>query len=241
MSLQMETCQPGEVAGRGASWSISCDFDGTITRGDMLQALLNRFADPSWRTIEAEWEAGRIGSRTCLERQTRLIRASAVELAEWVESQPVDPDVAGFFADCARLGLPARVVSDGYDWVIRRVMRRLGLADVPVFANRLTPMGEDRWSVTFPHARPDCASGACKCGVVAQAGGRAHIGDGRSDFCVSETCELVFAKSALLAQRGAKGLASIPFDSFSQIRVALPGLALRETGSEGDVASKVAC
>lgn len=206
-------------------WAVSCDFDGTITRGDVVQGILARFADPSWRDIEAEWDAGRIGSRECLERQTRLIRVEPDDLAAWVDAHPVDPDVVGFFEDCADLGVSVRIVSDGYDWVIRRVLARLGLEHLPVYANRLVAHEGGRWSVEFPHARPGCPSGACKCALVAQAHLRLHIGDGRSDACVSDRCDLVFAKDSLLASRQARGLSSAAFQTFAEIRAALQGAA----------------
>ena len=225
---------PGSAPTANGGWRVSCDFDGTITCDDVVQSMLAEFADPSWRVIEAEWEAGLIGSRICLQRQTELLRVEPERLAAWVDTRPVDPHVSAFFADCAGLGLDVRIVSDGYDWVIRRVVARLGLAAVPIFANRLTPRPGGRWSVQFPHARRACSSGACKCAVIAEGRPRLHIGDGRSDMCVSDVCEVVFAKGALLASRTARGLASIPFTSFADIREALPEV----TGvrREGDAA-----
>jgi len=43
--------------------SISCDFDGTITCADTVDAILEHFAMPAWLDVEAEWKAGKIGSR----------------------------------------------------------------------------------------------------------------------------------------------------------------------------------
>ena len=194
--------------------------------------MLDRFADPSWRDVEAQWESGRIGSRLCLERQTRLLRVDPEELAAWVDAREVDSHAAGFFADCAALGLDVRIVSDGYDWVIGRVMARLGLQHLPVFANRLAPQGGGRWSVQFPYARAPCASGACKCAIVAERRPRLHIGDGRSDVCVSDVSDVVFAKSALLASRQARGLQSIAFTDFSEIRDVLKQICTSQPLSE---------
>ncbi len=222
---------PGLALVRAQSpWSISCDFDGTITCDDTVQALLTRFAGPRWLEIEAEWEAGQIGARVCLERQTDLMRVSPTELADWVDQRDVDPHVSTFFADCARLGLEVRVVSDGYDWVIRRVLTRLGLENVPVFANRLVFAGQDRWSLQSPYAAQGCASGTCKCAIVSKRRPRLHIGDGRSDMCVSDTCDIVFAKASLLSSRTARGLDSRPFSSFADICPLLPNLVKDQGG-----------
>ncbi len=194
--------------------------------------MLARFAGPQWLEIEAEWEAGLIGARACLERQTALLRVSEAELADWVDQRPVDSHAQAFFADCARLGLEVRIVSDGYDWVIRRVMARLELSALPVFANRLTPIGQDRWTLQSPYAAVGCPSGTCKCAIVSSSRPRLHIGDGRSDMCVSDVCDVVFAKASLLASRNARGLASKPFTSFADISALLPALVnLPETAA----------
>jgi 2,3-diketo-5-methylthio-1-phosphopentane phosphatase len=206
-------------------WSISCDFDGTVTCDDTVQAMLARFAGPKWLEIEAEWDSGRIGARVCLERQTDLLRVSPTELADWVDRRAVDPHTRTFFTECARLGLEVRIVSDGYDWVIRRVMARLGLQSVPVFANRLVYAGENRWSLQSPYAAQGCASGTCKCAIVSKTQPRLHIGDGRSDICVSDVCDIVFAKASLLSSRTARGLRSRSFSSFADICPLLPDLA----------------
>ncbi len=193
----------------------------------MILAMLARFADPAWREVEAEWEAGRIGSRECLARQTELLQVSEIELARWVDLQPLDPHVGDFFADCARLGLDVRIVSDGYDWVIGRVLSRLGVTGVPVIANHLQPLRDGRWALSFPHAREGCASGACKCAAVGVDRPRIHIGDGRSDFCVSNICDLVLAKGSLLASRTEQALPCIPFDSFADVRVVIADIVAR--------------
>jgi 2-hydroxy-3-keto-5-methylthiopentenyl-1-phosphate phosphatase len=51
-----------------------------------------------------------------------------------------------------------------------------------------------------------------------------HIGDGRSDACVSDLVDLVFAKGKLLDSRERAGLPSIGFETFSEIRAQLPAL-----------------
>ena len=198
--------------------SISCDFDGTITRSDTVDAILEQFALPQWMDVEAEWAAGKIGSRECLAQQAQFLRVTPVELDAFIE------DVAPFFADCLKMGAPVSVVSDGFDWVVRRVLTRMGLRGVPIIANRLVHAGDDRWTVRFPHAAPNCGSGVCKCSVVAGQAHRVHIGDGRSDACVSDVCDVVFAKGWLLESRNRRGLDSIPFETFATVRAMLPEL-----------------
>src|SRR5262249_37911490 len=58
-------------------------LDGTITRSDVLDELIARFAeDDSWKRIEWLWQSGRIGSRACLEREFALLRAEADQIEQ---------------------------------------------------------------------------------------------------------------------------------------------------------------
>ncbi len=211
-------------------FAVSCDFDGTITLADMVQGLLARFATPEWLDIEARWEAGEIDARTCLERQTQLLRASPAELADWVDAQPVDPDVPAFLRDCAARGLDVRILSDGYDWVIDRVLRRIGVEGVPVFANRLQYASEDRWRVSFPFMRPGCPAGVCKCAAASSTQPRLHIGDGRSDFCLADHSDRVLATRSLLAERRARGVPAEAFATFAELRTLVFGPAHPQAG-----------
>ena len=204
-------------------FALSCDFDGTITVADMVQGLLSRFAGAEWLEIEAEWEAGEIDARVCLDRQTRLLRASPDALAAWVDDQAVDPDVPAFFQDCRARGLDVRILSDGYDRVIRRVLRRIGVEGVPVVANRLDYLGDDRWRVAFPFMRDGCPSGVCKCAAASDRGPRLHIGDGRSDACLADNSDRVFASKGLLTERLARGRPTEGFATFADLRNRLFG------------------
>src|SRR5262245_15908113 len=110
-----------------ASVRVFVDFDGTISVGDTTDLILERFADPSWLGVEADWVAGRIGSRECLARQIDLIRATPEALDAFARGSVIDPHFAGFAALCATHRLPLTVVSDGLDRVATAMLARAGL------------------------------------------------------------------------------------------------------------------
>ena len=197
---------------------VFVDFDGTISLEDTTDVILERFADPEWRTVEAEWLAARIGSRECLARQIDLVRASREDLQTVIDEVPLDPHFADLVALCRGHGVPLTVISDGLNWVVTKMLARAGL-DVPVRANKLEWLGRNRWRLAFPHAATTCRAqaGHCKCQAL---GGepekiRILIGDGRSDFCAAETADLVVAKGALAEHCQAAGLAYIVFGNFA--------------------------
>jgi 2-hydroxy-3-keto-5-methylthiopentenyl-1-phosphate phosphatase len=201
-----------------ASVRVFVDFDGTISVGDTTDLILARFADPSWQAVEADWVAGRIGSRECLARQIDLIRATPQALDAFAGNSAIDPHFVAFAALCAAHGLPLAVVSDGLDRIATAMLARAGLA-LPIVANHLEWLGADRWRLGFPHAREDCAAAAghCKCATLAAAPGslRVLIGDGRSDFCAAATADLVIAKGALAIYCGNNRIPFEPFTDFA--------------------------
>ena len=114
----------------------------------------------------------------------------------------IDPGFVAFVARAEQLGVPLRIVSDGTDYAIHRILANHGLSRLPVVANHLRWCG-DHWELESPYQAEGCRSGTCKCTCAAQA--RANeaprvlmIGDGSSDFCVSEDADFVFAKRRLI-------------------------------------------
>ena len=197
---------------------VFVDFDGTISLEDTTDVVLERFADPSWQKVEAEWLAGHIGSRECLKRQIELVRATPEELDALCEEIPLDPQFPELVALCRSHGIPVTVVSDGLDRQIKRMLSRMNV-DVPVLANRLTYAGDRRWTLEFPYANAGCEAGAgnCKCLALTKEPDtlRILIGDGRSDFCASETADFVLAKSALAEHCQTNGVPFIVFGNFA--------------------------
>jgi 2,3-diketo-5-methylthio-1-phosphopentane phosphatase len=194
--------KPG--AGDSNPWTLLVDFDGTVTDVDVTDALLERFALPGWREIERQWREGQIGSRECMGRQIALLDASRPQIDAYLEAVGIDPAFAEFVATAQRAGHELKIVSDGLDYVIRTLLRRLPLPSFPVVANKLVRIAARRWRLDFPHADEACvgASGNCKCRLTRCGAPDLRrrvlaIGDGASDFCVAARADWVFAKGRL--------------------------------------------
>ena len=203
-----------------SGWVIQCDFDGTISVEDVTDALLARFARPGWREIEAEWEAGRIGSGECMKRQVALLDMSSAELEDFLAGVTIDPHFHSFVSAAKRLGIALQVVSDGIDRAIHRVLALHGLDGLPVYANHLVQLDERRWRLTSPNAAATCVSacGTCKCELLGRHTATSHkvlfVGDGRSDFCVAAKADFVLAKSRLIDHCVGEGIPHAAFGSF---------------------------
>jgi len=210
---------------------IHCDFDGTITTEDATDILLEAFADPAWTEIERDWRAGLIGSSVCMERQVALMRASRSALDALIDTIPVDPAFSAFARWCRDEGIELTVVSDGLDYVICRVLARLGVADLPVIANHLVFLSSDRMAMTSPFAARNCEAGTCKCKAIERcppAGLTLLIGDGRSDFCGAGAAHMVIAKDSLLKHCRGQGFAHYAFSDFRDVLGIVQGLTDRD-------------
>ena len=100
------------------------DFDGTVTTRDVVDVILEKFADERWLEIEKQWRRGRIGSRDCLRAQMALVRATRGELDALLDSIRVDEGFALLLEICARHQLAVHILSDGFDYCIRRILER---------------------------------------------------------------------------------------------------------------------
>jgi 2-hydroxy-3-keto-5-methylthiopentenyl-1-phosphate phosphatase len=201
---------------------ITIDFDGTVTLGDVTQLVLERFADLKWLEVEAEWVAGRIGSRECLARQAALLSASPGEIDALLDAVEIDPVFPRFVQEAHALGATTKIVSDGFDRFIEPILARID-AKISLQSNRLILTGSRSWRAEFPHLNPGCSSqsGVCKCASVAAGKFRLLIGDGRSDFCVAQEADLVFAKGALAEFCREQNIPHRPIASFREARVHL--------------------
>ncbi len=210
------------------NWQLIVDFDGTISLDDTTDLLMEEFADPAWQDIESEWLSGSIGSRECMMRQVDLVRATPAELDAFIDRIEIDWHFKSFVRQAQRYDVPITIVSDGLDYIIHSVLRRAGLDGLQVTANHLSYKGDGQWRLTSPYASTGChsQSGTCKCSIAAQRRDKMTlvIGDGRSDRCVAEDADFVFAKSGLIKFCQDKQLPFTAFKDFSQASVLLADL-----------------
>ena len=184
------------------------DFDGTISRRDAVDAILETYADPEWLTFEAEWRARRIGSRDCLRAQMSLVRASRKQIDALLDEIGIDEDLVTLLEMCAMQHIPAHIISDGFDYCIRRILsganKRIAayLRGGRVCAAHLESRGH-LWRTEFPFFHQTCGHGCATCKpsvmrLLNKTNAPAiFVGDGLSDRYAVESADLVFAKDGL--------------------------------------------
>jgi 2,3-diketo-5-methylthio-1-phosphopentane phosphatase len=221
---------------------VFTDFDGTITQIDVTDEILARLAHPSWQEVEQEWLHGLIGSRECLERQIALVDASAEELDALIDAAPIDSSFTAFYRFTRKRGIPLYVLSEGFDYVIVRILKRAGV-NGPVrngthmFSSALRLEGR-RLMASFPHSAQPCEHGCatCKAALIRRLGQGKHpvifVGDGLSDRFAVDEADVVFAKRQLLAYCQEHAKACHPFDTFAEVEQAIARLLAREEAAK---------
>jgi 2,3-diketo-5-methylthio-1-phosphopentane phosphatase len=220
---------------------VFLDFDGTISRVDVVDAILDRYADPEWEQIEREWKAGRIGSRACLAGQLALVRATQPQVDELLAAVGIDRGFLVLLDACAAAGVRSHIVSDGFDYCIGRILRQVppshqdALETVSVHASHLEPEGVDRWSAAFRHMETECEHGCatCKPAVMAalnpSGAPSIFVGDGLSDRYAAGVADVVFAKDKLAAYCEEQGIAFHRYETLAEVAEFVAAGILRET------------
>jgi 2-hydroxy-3-keto-5-methylthiopentenyl-1-phosphate phosphatase len=203
------------------------DFDGTITRRDAVDVILEAYADPEWLTFETEWRAGRIGSRDCLRAQMGLVRASRGQLDALLDEIEIDEGLIPLLEICAAHNIPAHIISDGFDYCIRRILsraRRVGalLRGSRVCASRLEARGQF-WRTEFPFFQQTCGHGCATCKPAVMRllnptnAPALFVGDGLSDRYAVDSADVVFAKNGLATFCNDNGIEHTSFRNLNDV------------------------
>ena len=181
-------------------WMVYFDFDNTVTASDILDNIISRFAKgEEWQKYENAWVEGKIGSRECLEKQLRELRVTREALSEYLESIMIDPYFGKLLKLLRSMGIQYMIVSDSFSFIIKEILRHNGIRRVKVYANELK-FRNDEIAPSFPLINADCLRCAhCKRRHVLEHKDKTtvYVGDGLSDVCPAQYCDLVFAKAKL--------------------------------------------
>lgn len=203
------------------------DFDGTISRQDAVDAILEAYADPKWLEFERKWLDGRIGSRDCLKAQMALVRATRTQVNSVLDEIGLDDGLVPLLEISAAHGIPVHVVSDGFDYCIKRILnqdKRISqmLGTGRICAAHLESRGT-HWRTDFPFFHQTCAHGCATCKpAVMRLLNKANapvifVGDGLSDRYAVESADLVFAKHSLAAYCTEQSIEHVPYEELKHV------------------------
>jgi len=204
------------------------DFDGTITLRDTGDELFRTFGQ--FEPIHTELLDGQMTVAEYYRRSVAMLPAELTpeQVHAWALTMDVDPGMEALVALCRRNRILVAIASDGFDVYIEPILRQAGLADIPVFSNRLVH-SERGWSAVFPGATESCTCfcASCKRNAVLRALAEddllIYVGDGRSDTCAARHADVIFAKHHLAAWCTQERVPHHPFRTLHDVHRILAG------------------
>ena len=198
------------------------DFDNTLTHGDLLDELIERYSpNEAWRDWEHAWAAGNLPARECLRLQIENMRVGRAELFDFLTRVRIDPVFVDIVAWARRRHIAVNIVSDSFQPLISHVLKSNGVDDnLLIFANAVTFAGEDRLVPHFPHYDPACVRSANAKARHLEPYRTSKIifaGDGHSDLDAALAADVVFAKASLARELAERGTAFYPFETLEPV------------------------
>lgn len=196
------------------------DFDGTITKLDTTDAMIETFAQNDWREIMRKWELGELTTKESARLFLRHLRVTPAEAKRFLESIPIDETFRDFVNYVESRKEKLYILSDGFDFNIKTILHKCQLNHLKFYTNRFL-IYKDHYDLATPYASSCNKCGTCKKTLVeklkADAEQIIYIGDGISDICASQSADIIFAKGHLLQYYKTKVIPVIPFSSFNEV------------------------
>jgi 2,3-diketo-5-methylthio-1-phosphopentane phosphatase len=205
------------------NFKIFVDFDGTITKRDVGDAIFLEFGDKEkTEIIIDDLLAGRVSARdTWLRLCSSIDSADEEKMSRFVDTIAIDSTFHGFVKFCKTNNFDLYVLSDGFDFYINRIFKRENLEGLTVFCNRLE-IKENKLIPSFPYYDESCFTSAnCKQNHVINNSSdddfTVYIGDGNSDKHPAQFCDFIFAKHGLLKYCERERITYFPYENFNDV------------------------
>ena len=203
---------------------VFVDFDGTITKRDIGENIFLHFGNQP--AVDKIVENIKRGVITGKEGWMQLFREAPgltlEQVYDYIKEFEIDTSFIAFVAYCKQNEIPVFVLSDGFENYIQYVFEREGLQDVRYFANKLTTSSSGSIQTVFPYTDEECTCCAnCKRNHILEESDdeelTVYIGNGSSDTCPAQYCDIVFAKDDLLKFCERERISFFPYNSFTDV------------------------
>jgi len=202
---------------------ILCDFDGTISVRDTGYVLVNQFSFGNWEEIDRDFREGKIGSKEAYSRIAKILKGDESAILNFVqEHSEIDASFSIFYQYCRETGIDIKIVSDGLDFYIRKILEIHHLSEIPFYANCTRFPEGGGVEISFPYSTEECGlCGTCKKKLVQiqrkEYDSVFFVGNGLSDRCAAQEADFAFAKDSLYTYCIKKEIACHFFKDFEEI------------------------
>lgn len=205
-------------------FKIFVDFDGTITKEDIGEVMFLKFGDAQKaKQIVNDWINQKINARQSWQMLCKTIKnLDLKKFDDFILESQIDESFKNFVNYCNKNNYELRILSDGLDYYINKILSKENLSQLEVYSNKLIFDNQGNLIPVFPFTDEECTRCAnCKRNHVLNYSGEeeysVYIGDGYSDVCPAQYCDFIFAKKSLLKYCEINRITYFPYSNFNDI------------------------
>lgn len=218
------------------------DFDGTISNedlGDKIFKELGEFEAFHTRLVNKEISIKEYWHELCKNLRENVQLSDIKKIAK---SSDYDYNFKDFYKWVIDNRFKIQIVSDGFDIYINEAVKILEIDDIKIYCNSLLENnGKIAPYFYGEQENCNCLSASCKRNVVLNNSNDedilVYIGDGYSDFCPAEHCDIVFAKKNLATYCNEKRIPHYPYKNFFDVKKILNDLITNKKVKKRNFAS----
>jgi 2-hydroxy-3-keto-5-methylthiopentenyl-1-phosphate phosphatase len=208
---------------------VQCDFDGTVTIGDVSFQILDEFTGNGWRELFQEYMQGKMTVNHFNAAAFSRVKADKETLGRFVcQKAVIRPGLPEILKACRERDFRFVIVSNGMIFYIDAILKMLGLNGLEFVAARsnFKPEGVEAW-YEGPDGKPieDGFKEAYTRDFLKQGYRIIYIGNGTSDFAPARLCSYIFSIDNLTVACKEAGVAHTPFTDLHEVAEGLKKLA----------------
>lgn len=208
---------------------LQCDFDGTISEGDISFLILDRYAEGDWRAVLRDYQQGRISVGEFNNRAFALVKQNKETLETLVrEEGRIRPGLTELVKYCDIHDITLAVVSNGLDFYIKTLLGNNGFNHIKIIAARTVFTSEGLDARYYNHHGEEVLSQFKESYTrqfIQQGFKIYYAGNGPSDVPASRLAAHAFATESLLDYYRKENLPHTPFEDLHQIVTGLESLS----------------
>ncbi|HMQ67375.1 MAG TPA: HAD-IB family phosphatase [Ignavibacteria bacterium] len=210
---------------------IFCDFDGTVSKNDVwINTILQFINDKDkFDNVIKQFHDGNIGTRETGSLIVGLIENfSPGKFNDAIDKEEIDEYFKDFIIYCRENNFELRILSSGWDHYINRIFDSEKI-DLKVYSTELvlekSEDSEYKLSTKYNYTDEYCQlCETCKRNILITNTNdldnevSVFIGDGASDYCVSNFADIVFAKGKLASYCWKNNITYFEYKNFHDIQ-----------------------
>ena len=208
---------------------VQCDFDGTVTIGDLSFQILDEYTTVPWRDWFDDFRHGKITVIDYNAKAFSYVQASREELDSFAREHVIlRPGLTSLIDTCHEHDIRFFFVSNGMTFYIESVLDMLSIEGIEYAAAQCTFLPSGIKAIYYDAYGKAVNSGFKESFTkkFKEEGYRiAYIGNGLSDFNSASMCDYVFGIESLAAECNKHNVPFKSFDDLSEVAAELIKLA----------------